>query len=98
MADEAASDVFHARIAATDDASKTIDEIRKRFHGLARDADHVGHATEHMHKPHIWGEIGEHINLTREHFGELHASIGEVGSGITELLPAMAALGAAGAV
>lgn len=96
MADEASTDVFHARIAATDDASKTLEDIRKRFHGLANEADRVGTATEHMHRPHTWIAIGEHVDLAREHFGGLRASVGEVGESVTELLPALAALGAVG--
>jgi uncharacterized protein YoxC len=92
-------DVFHANITASDDgASKTLEHIGRSFHKVADEAENVGHATERMHKPHIWAELNEHINLTREHFGELHAGIGEVGESITELLPALGALTAFGSV
>ncbi len=98
MADEAGADVFHAKITAVDESSATINRIAAMFGKLGHEADHVGHATEHMHKPHVWAALGEHVSLAREHFGELHASVGEVGASITELLPALAALGAAGSV
>ena len=91
-------EVFQAVIRAKDESGAAIAAVHERFRKLGSEADHVGHRIEHMHHPHVFVELGEHINLTRERFGELHASIGEVGASLVELLPALGALGAAGSV
>ena len=57
MADEAGTDVFYAKITAVDESSKTIDRIASMFGKLGHEADRVGHATEGMHKPHVWAAL-----------------------------------------
>jgi hypothetical protein len=96
MAD--ANEVFHAIIGTEDQSSQTIDHIHKKLDELGHAAHRVGEETEHMHHQHAFFELGEHVDILKEHFGGLRGSIGEVGSSITELLPVFAALGAAATV
>ena len=85
-------------ITAKNDTQAAIDQIKRELAGLAHQAEHVGHATEHMSHPHVFAELSEHVDLLKEHFTGLRGSIGEVGMSVTELLPALAALGAAGSL
>ncbi len=94
----AENEVFHAVIAASDDASHTIDQIKAKLHGLGLEAAHTGEMTEHLHHPHVFAALSEHVDLVHEHFGHLHASIGEVGGSIAELIPQFAAFAAIGSV
>jgi hypothetical protein len=96
MADS--QEVFNAQIKATDDTSKVVDSIKEHLKELGKEAEHVGHQTEGIHHPHMWFALGEHVDVTKEKFHGMHLAVGEVGHSITELLPAVAALGAAGSV
>jgi hypothetical protein len=96
MAD--ANEVFRAIIAATDDATATIEKIKAHLRELGAEAGHAAHEEGHLHKPHMWAAFGEHIDITREKFGGLHASIGEVAHSATELVPLLAGLGVAGSL
>ncbi len=85
-------------ITAKNETQSAIDQIKKELAGLVHQAEHVGHATEHMSHPHVFAELTEHVDILKEHFTGLRGSIGEVGMSVTELLPALAALGAAGSL
>jgi len=44
----------------------------------------------------VFGELTEHAKVLHEHVESLTDSVGELGSGLAELLPMFAGLGAAG--
>jgi hypothetical protein len=70
-------------------------ETEKAGHAAHGAAKHVGEITHHTRG--IMA-LGAHIHILRGHFGELNAGIAEVGHSITEFLPMLGALGAAGSL
>lgn len=84
---------FDAKFTAIDAASEVIENIRKHLGGL-------GQAHEEVEKKgnHAFEALTGHVNLMRTRFGNLRASVGELGSSFGEFLPFLAGLGAAGTV
>jgi hypothetical protein len=64
--------------------------IKKAGHS----AEHAGHQIEHAAHPRVWLALAAHAHLFRGHLGAISASVGEIGHGVTEFLPALAGLGA----
>lgn len=65
---------------------------------IGNKAEKSGDQVRRSIHPHIYDALSGHVRLLRGHFGTLSASIGEVSNNLTEFLPMLAGLGAAGSV
>lgn len=91
-------DVFKAKITAADDTSSVLDVIRGHAKKLGLEFDEVKHKAHGLHEPSIWNELRESVHRTSENFGELGEHVSTVGEHISELIPMVGALGAAGSL
>ena len=95
---EAGTDVFKAKISATDDASSTIAAIKERIHALGSEAHGAGEKVKHLHQPGVFSLLREHTEKTSESFHEMGEHVAHVGEKIADLVPAITAFGAAGSL
>jgi hypothetical protein len=90
-AEHASHGVAHVGTAAT----KVGHEMHGAGEAAHKAAHQVGEVTAHNRG--FLALIG-HVHLLRHHFGELNVGLGEVGHSMTEFLPMLGALGAAGSL
>lgn len=104
---DSSGSIYAAVIKAVDKVSepiKGIMETIKALVGVEEEADHtearVHHkgAVEAHHHAHAFHALSAHVRLLRGHFVNLSGTIGEFGRSFSELVPAIAGLGAAGSL
>jgi len=102
-----ATEVFDAIVRANDESTPVLKQIEEHYKKLGIEIQSVeghvhkfGHETERVGFLHreVFEQMGEHVHVLKEHYGEAHESLERFGEGITELLPAITALGAAASV
>lgn len=86
---------FEAVITARDETGPTLEKAKEHVNKFAHEAEQAGHHVQRIHHPKMWGELAEHVEVTREHFHGLRESVGELGEGLAELVPAIGAFTAA---
>jgi hypothetical protein len=91
-------DVFKARISATDDTSAVMKLIMANAKLLGHELEQVGHKQAHLENPGVWARMREHTQEAGKQFGELGEHVKGVHERISELIPALGALGAAGSL
>jgi hypothetical protein len=82
-------------IRARDETGPTLEKAKEHVNKFAHEAEQAGHHVQRIHHPKMWGEMAEHVEVTREHFHGMRESVGELGAGLTELVPAIGAFTAA---
>jgi hypothetical protein len=83
---------LHGVIRLEDQGSEALRQVAAEIHKVAAQAAKAGHAINHMHHEGVLSALREHTEQVGESFGRLHESIGHVHEGLTDLLPAIAAV------
>ena len=89
--------VFKALVGETEREGNSLKEVGRELHQTGEAAKVAGHEIEHAaHHARGYEVLAGHVSLLRTHFGALSANLGEVGHNLSEFLPMLAGLGAAG--
>lgn len=88
--------VMRAAFGETEKEGNGVHHVGAELHKTGEEAKKAGHEIQKAAHPHGYEVLAGHISLLRTHFGALSVSTGEVGRNLSEFLPMLAGLGAAG--
>jgi hypothetical protein len=88
----------HGVVRLEDQGSAALRQIAQEIHKVSAAAAHAHHEIAHVHEEGVLSALREHTKEVGESFSQLGESVAHVHEGISDLLPAFAALGAAGSI
>lgn len=88
--------VYKAAFGESEHEAHAVHALGQEFHKTGKEAQKAGeHVAQFGHARH-YETIATHLRLFRGHFGAINVGLGEMGRSLTELMPALGALGVGG--